>query len=29
MFRWEWNGMVGWGEDQTYAPVEVLEAVGR
>jgi hypothetical protein len=27
LFRWEWDGLVGWGEDQTYAPQDVLEAV--
>ena len=27
LFRWEWDGQVGWGEDQTYAPQEILEAL--
>ncbi|HVX16525.1 MAG TPA: hypothetical protein VHA73_00705 [Acidimicrobiales bacterium] len=29
LFRWEWDGLVGWGEDQTYAPAGVLEAVAE
>jgi hypothetical protein len=27
LFRWSWNGLEGWGEDQTYAPVDVLLAL--
>jgi hypothetical protein len=26
LYRWSWDGLAGWGEDQTYAPQEVLEA---
>jgi hypothetical protein len=26
LFRWEWDGLTGWGEDQTYAPQDILEA---
>ncbi|HEY8545890.1 MAG TPA: hypothetical protein VIL36_12610, partial [Acidimicrobiales bacterium] len=29
LFRWEWDGLVGWGEDQTYAPRPILEALDR
>jgi hypothetical protein len=29
LFRWEWDGLVGWGEDQTYAPQDILEALGQ
>jgi hypothetical protein len=28
LFRWEWDGLSAWGEDQTYAPTEILEALG-
>jgi hypothetical protein len=27
LFRWEWDGLEGWGEDQTYAPAEILLAL--
>ena len=27
LFRWEWDGLTGWGEDQTYAPQDILEAL--
>lgn len=27
LFRWEWDGLRGWGEDQTYAPQDILEAL--
>lgn len=27
LFRWAWDGQAGWGEDQTYAPQPVLEAL--
>lgn len=27
LFRWRWDDLDGWGEDQTYAPAKVLEAV--
>jgi len=27
LFLWEWDGLTGWGEDQTYAPQPVLEAL--
>lgn len=26
LFHWRWDGLEGWGEDQTYAPQEILEA---
>jgi hypothetical protein len=29
LYRWSWHGLAGWGEDQTYAPQEVLEATAR
>jgi hypothetical protein len=29
LFQWEWNGQNGWGEDQTYAPQEILEALDQ
>jgi hypothetical protein len=29
LFRWEWGELVGWGEDQTYAPQHILEALAR
>ncbi|HEY9556793.1 MAG TPA: hypothetical protein VIR58_08660 [Acidimicrobiales bacterium] len=29
LFRWEWDGLQGWGEDQTYAPQDILEALDR
>lgn len=28
LFRWRWDGLDGWGEDQTYAPQPILEALG-
>ena len=27
LFCWDWDGMRGWGEDQTYAPQPVLDAL--
>jgi hypothetical protein len=27
LFRWSWNGLGGWGEDQTFAPEEILRAL--
>jgi hypothetical protein len=27
LFRWAWDGLAGWGEDQTYAPAEILLAL--
>lgn len=29
LFRWEWDGLAGWGEDQTYAPQDILDALDR
>jgi hypothetical protein len=29
LFRWEWDGLTAWGEDQTYAPDEILEALAQ
>ncbi len=29
LFQWEWEGLTGWGEDQTYAPQEILDALDR
>ncbi len=29
LFHWEWDGLTGWGEDQTYAPQEILDALDR
>lgn len=29
LFRWTWDGLDGWGEDQTYAPQPILEALAR
>jgi hypothetical protein len=28
LYRWTWNGLTGWGEDQTYAPQAILDATG-
>jgi hypothetical protein len=27
LFRWTWHGLEGWGEDQTYAPEDILLAL--
>jgi hypothetical protein len=27
LFRWRWDGLAGWGEDQTYAPGHILLAL--
>ena len=27
LFHWTWNGLNGWGEDQTYAPPDILAAL--
>jgi len=27
LFRWTWDGIEAWGEDQTYAPTEILVAL--
>ncbi len=27
LFRWEWDGLSGWGEDQTFAAQDILEAL--
>ena len=27
LFHWEWDGLTGWGEDQTYAPQGILDAL--
>jgi hypothetical protein len=27
LFLWEWDGLTGWGEDQTFAPQEILVAL--
>ena len=29
LFLWEWDGLTGWGEDQTYAPQDILDALDR
>lgn len=29
LFLWEWDGLTGWGEDQTYAPQDILESLDR
>ncbi len=27
LYRWTWDGLDGWGEDQTYAPQAILDAL--
>ena len=27
LYRWRWDGRDGWGEDQTYAPQGILDAL--
>jgi hypothetical protein len=27
LFRWEWDGLVGWGEDQSFMPATVMAAL--
>ena len=27
LFRWEWDGLTGWGEDQSYFSRPVLDAL--
>ncbi len=27
LYRWHWDGRSGWGEDQTYAPQDILDAL--
>lgn len=29
LFRWTWHGLDGWGEDQTYAPTDILLALDQ
>ena len=29
LFSWHWHGLEGWGEDQTYAPADILLALDR
>lgn len=29
LYRWSWHGQDGWGEDQTFAPAEILEALDQ
>jgi hypothetical protein len=29
LFRWRWDGLEAWGEDQTYAPEPILSALDR
>jgi hypothetical protein len=29
LFRWTWDGLDAWGEDQTYAPEDILVALDR
>lgn len=29
LFRWNWHGLDGWGEDQTYAPADILLALDQ
>jgi hypothetical protein len=29
LYHWEWNGLSGWGEDQTYAPQDILTALAE
>lgn len=29
LYRWTWDGLDGWGEDQTYAPQGILDALDR
>ena len=29
LFKWNWDGLAGWGEDQTYAPSDVLVALDQ
>lgn len=29
LFQWRWHGLEGWGEDQTYAPADILLALDQ
>lgn len=29
LFHWEWDGLTGWGEDQSFAPPSIFEALDQ